>query len=137
MNAFALRDDTSRKWVAEHNQAFFERFGAHLAEQQPPEQTREAPGVVPCAHARTSPRHMRSEADDLLPAIDEALRIGREGGVPVEIFHLKAGGRRNWPAMRSAIEKIGASSSLLTAMIFLLPVIPTMCWVAPEMPKAR
>jgi AcrR family transcriptional regulator len=32
MNAFALRDDRARRWVAEHNQAFFERFGAELAE---------------------------------------------------------------------------------------------------------
>ena len=47
--------------------------------------------------------HMRSEADQLLEAIDEALRIGREGGVPVEIYHLKAGGRRNWPKMAQAI----------------------------------
>ena len=41
--------------------------------------------------------HMRSEGDKLLEAIDEAMRIGREGGVPVEIFHLKASGPRNWP----------------------------------------
>ena len=32
MNAFALRDDRARKWVADHNQAFFERFGRQLAE---------------------------------------------------------------------------------------------------------
>ncbi len=53
--------------------------------------------------------HMRSEADQLLPAIDEAIRIGREGGVPVEIYHLKAGGKRNWPKMREAIAKINAA----------------------------
>ena len=37
---------------------------------------------------------------------------------------------------RSAIEKIGASWSLLMAMMFLAPFMPTMCWVAPEMPHA-
>ena len=37
---------------------------------------------------------------------------------------------------RSEIEKIGASASLLTAMMFLLPFMPTMCCVAPEMPSA-
>ena len=37
---------------------------------------------------------------------------------------------------RSAIEKIGASSSLLMAMMFFEPFMPTMCWVAPEMPAA-
>ncbi len=53
--------------------------------------------------------HMRSEGDQLLPAVDEAIRIGREGGVPVEIYHLKAGGKRNWPKMREAIAKINAA----------------------------
>jgi dihydroorotase/N-acyl-D-amino-acid deacylase len=55
--------------------------------------------------------HMRSEADQLLEAIDEAIRIGREGGVPVEIYHLKAGGRRNWPKMAQAIAKIDSARS--------------------------
>jgi len=50
--------------------------------------------------------HMRSEADRFLEAIDEAMRIGREGGVPVEIFHLKAAGVRNWPKAREAVAKI-------------------------------
>ncbi len=50
--------------------------------------------------------HMRSEGDGLLEAIDEAIAIGRQGGVPVEIYHLKAGGKRNWPKMAQAIAKI-------------------------------
>ncbi len=53
--------------------------------------------------------HMRSEADQLLEAIDEAIRIGREGGVPVEIYHLKAGGLRNWPKAPQAIAKIDSA----------------------------
>jgi dihydroorotase/N-acyl-D-amino-acid deacylase len=53
--------------------------------------------------------HMRSEADQLLEAIDEAIRIGRDGGVPVEIYHLKAAGRRNWPKAASAIAKIDSA----------------------------
>ena len=53
--------------------------------------------------------HMRSEADQLLEAIDEALRIGREGGVPVEIYHFKAGGRRNWAKAALAIAKIDSA----------------------------
>ena len=40
--------------------------------------------------------HMRSEADDIFPALDEAIRIGREAKIPVEIYHLKMAGRRNW-----------------------------------------
>ncbi len=37
--------------------------------------------------------HMRNESDAILPAIDEALRIGREGHIPVEIWHLKTAGK--------------------------------------------
>jgi dihydroorotase/N-acyl-D-amino-acid deacylase len=53
--------------------------------------------------------HMRSEADQFLEAIDEALKIGRAGGVPVEIYHLKAGGQRNWAKVPQAIAKINAA----------------------------
>ena len=37
---------------------------------------------------------------------------------------------------RSAMPKMGASLSLLMAMMFFEPFMPTMCWVAPEMPAA-
>lgn len=53
--------------------------------------------------------HMRSEGNRLLEAIDEALRIGREAGVPVEIYHLKASGVSNWPKMALAIAKIDSA----------------------------
>ena len=53
--------------------------------------------------------HMRSEADKFLEAIDEAIRIGKAGGVPVEIYHLKAGGRRNWHKAALAVARINAA----------------------------
>ncbi len=53
--------------------------------------------------------HMRSEGDRLLEAIDETLRIGREAGVAVEIYHLKASGIPNWPKMNQAIAKIDSA----------------------------
>ena len=53
--------------------------------------------------------HMRSEGNAWLEAIDEAIRIGREGGVPVEIYHLKAGGVRNWPKTALALAKIDSA----------------------------
>lgn len=37
--------------------------------------------------------HMRSEGDSVLPAIHEALRIGREAEIPVQISHFKVGGQ--------------------------------------------
>jgi len=53
--------------------------------------------------------HMRSEADLFLEAIDEAIEIGRLGGVPVEIYHLKAGGQRNWHKTELAIARIDSA----------------------------
>jgi N-acyl-D-amino-acid deacylase len=53
--------------------------------------------------------HMRSEGDKFLEAMDEAIRIGKEAGVPVEIYHLKASGVRNWPKMTLAIAKIDSA----------------------------
>ena len=49
--------------------------------------------------------HMRSEADTYLEAIDEAIEIGTSAGVPVEIYHLKAAGRRNWNKAGAAVAK--------------------------------
>jgi N-acyl-D-amino-acid deacylase len=53
--------------------------------------------------------HMRSEGDYLLEAIDEALEIGRRASLPVEIYHLKAAGKRNWHKMSDAIAHIQAA----------------------------
>jgi N-acyl-D-amino-acid deacylase len=50
--------------------------------------------------------HMRSEADDIIPALDEAIRIGREARIPVEIWHLKAAGKANWGRMSEIIAHI-------------------------------
>jgi N-acyl-D-amino-acid deacylase len=68
--------------------------------------------------------HMRSEGDKFLEAMDEAMRIGREGGVPVEIFHLKASGPRNWPKMPLAIAKIDSARAAgldVQANMYLYP----------------
>jgi N-acyl-D-amino-acid deacylase len=53
--------------------------------------------------------HIRDEADRLLEALDEALEIGRRASVPVEIYHLKASGRANWPKMPEVIRRIDAA----------------------------
>jgi len=53
--------------------------------------------------------HMRNESDSVLDAIDEALRIGREARVPVEIWHLKVAGKNNWGRMPEVVAKINAA----------------------------
>lgn len=50
--------------------------------------------------------HMRSESDEILPALDEAIRIGREAKIPVEIWHLKTAGKRNWGRMGEVVARI-------------------------------
>jgi len=50
--------------------------------------------------------HIRSEADQLLEGMEEALEIGRRANLPVEIYHLKAAGQRNWNKMEAVIEMI-------------------------------
>ena len=50
--------------------------------------------------------HLRSEDDSLFEAMDEAFRIGREGGVPVDIYHLKASERHNWSKAAGMVAKI-------------------------------
>lgn len=50
--------------------------------------------------------HMRSEAGAVLEALDEAIRIGREAKIPVEIWHVKAAGKRNWGRMQEIVTKI-------------------------------
>jgi N-acyl-D-amino-acid deacylase len=50
--------------------------------------------------------HIRSEESGLLRAMDEAARIGKEGGVPVVMYHFKASGRSNWGLAAPAIAKI-------------------------------
>jgi len=53
--------------------------------------------------------HMRNESDSVLEAIDEALRIGREAHLPVEIWHIKVAGKNNWGRMPAVVAKINAA----------------------------
>jgi N-acyl-D-amino-acid deacylase len=53
--------------------------------------------------------HMRNESDSVLDSIDEALRIGREARVPVEIWHIKVAGKNNWGRMPEVVAKINAA----------------------------
>ena len=53
--------------------------------------------------------HMRSEGDGIMAALEEAVRIGREAAIPVEIWHLKTAGKRNWGHMPQVVAKINAA----------------------------
>jgi N-acyl-D-amino-acid deacylase len=55
--------------------------------------------------------HVRSESNDLLPSIDEVIRVARITGVRTELLHLKALGRENWGLMPLAIARIEQARS--------------------------
>jgi N-acyl-D-amino-acid deacylase len=47
--------------------------------------------------------HIRGESSMLLDSINEAIRIGEEAGVGVQVSHVKASGRENWPKIDAAL----------------------------------
>ena len=53
--------------------------------------------------------HMRSEGAGVFAAVDEAVRIGREARIPVEIWHLKAAGKPQWGLMPRIVAKIDSA----------------------------
>jgi N-acyl-D-amino-acid deacylase len=52
---------------------------------------------------------MRSEGDQEFAAIDEAVEIGRQAHIPVEIWHLKVAGKANWGRMQQVVDRIDAA----------------------------
>jgi dihydroorotase/N-acyl-D-amino-acid deacylase len=50
--------------------------------------------------------HMRNEGDGEMAALEETARIAREARIPVEIFHLKTAGVRNWGHMPQVVKFI-------------------------------
>ena len=50
--------------------------------------------------------HIRSEGDDLLVAVDEALEIGRRTEVAVQLSHHKAAGKKNWGKVHRSLDAI-------------------------------
>lgn len=50
--------------------------------------------------------HMRNEGDRVTQAIEEALHIGREANMPVQISHFKLSGQQNWGRSKETIPMI-------------------------------
>jgi N-acyl-D-amino-acid deacylase len=58
------------------------------------------------AHGGSYISHMRSEGNKLQEAVEELIRISKESNIHAEIYHLKAGGKDNWPKMDSVIRRV-------------------------------
>ena len=50
--------------------------------------------------------HMRNESDSVLESIDEAVRVGREAHIPVEIWHFKVAGKANFGHMPELVARV-------------------------------
>jgi dihydroorotase/N-acyl-D-amino-acid deacylase len=86
-------------------------FGVSTSLQYPPAPYAKTPELIALAREASKyggiyATHMRSEADTVLEALDEAIRIGRDARIPVEIWHVKAAGQRNWGRMKEIVAKI-------------------------------
>lgn len=53
--------------------------------------------------------HIRDEDDRMNEAVDELLRIGREGGLPVHISHIKLADRLSWNTTGELLAKLDAA----------------------------
>jgi N-acyl-D-amino-acid deacylase len=53
--------------------------------------------------------HIRGEGATLLDAVAEAIRVGREGRLPVQVSHIKAAGRPHWGRVADALGLIDAA----------------------------
>jgi len=53
--------------------------------------------------------HLRSEGDDLLDAVAEAIDVGRRAEVLVQCSHHKAAGKKNWGKVHQSLELIDAA----------------------------
>lgn len=89
-------------------------FGVATALIYPPNSwTTDAELVETCRviaeHGGVYITHMRSEADAFLEELEETIDLGRQTGCPIEVYHLKAAGRRNWHKMPQALEMISAA----------------------------
>lgn len=64
---------------------------------------------VASAHGALYATHMRDEGPRLIPSFEEALRIGREAKISVQISHHKAGGRFNWGKVKKTLALLEAA----------------------------
>jgi len=55
--------------------------------------------------------HLRSEGAEILGAVNEAIRIGREAGVTIIVSHFKVIGRKAWPHAQKVLELIAYARS--------------------------
>jgi dihydroorotase/N-acyl-D-amino-acid deacylase len=91
-------------------------FGVSYALIYPPDAFVETPELIEVCKVVAQYQgvyitHVRSEAAQLIEGIEEAITIGQQAGLPVEIYHLKAAGRSNWHKMPEVIRIVEAAQA--------------------------
>jgi N-acyl-D-amino-acid deacylase len=61
-------------------------------------------GAVLSAYGKVYTTHIRDEADQLIESVEEAIRVGEQNGIPVQISHHKAIGEKNWGKVRTTLK---------------------------------
>ncbi len=72
--------------------------------------------------------HVRNESDRLVPALEEAIAIGEQARIPVEVWHFKSAGRPNWGRIAAGIAVIDAARARgvdITADMYPYPASST------------
>ena len=64
---------------------------------------------VAARHRGLYASHIRGEGATLLDAVAEAIRVGRDADVPVQLSHIKAAGRPNWGNVPKALALVDAA----------------------------
>jgi N-acyl-D-aspartate/D-glutamate deacylase len=80
--------------------------GASLSPAMPTTDELIALAKVAASYGGIYAEHMRDQGAHILDGIHEAVTIGQQAHIPVEIFHLKAAGRPNFGTMGKALEAI-------------------------------
>ena len=80
--------------------------------------------------------HIRGEGENLIPALEEAVQIGRRTGTKVRISHLKASWPGNWPKMDRALEILEqAREEGLSIMADAYPYTAGSTWLKSVLPQ--
>jgi len=80
--------------------------------------------------------HMRDYKFKVVEAVEEALRVGREAGVPVQISHMQVVGQKNWPKLDTAIEAIEkAAEEGIDVCMDAYPYLAGSCSLLQFLPK--
>jgi N-acyl-D-amino-acid deacylase len=100
--------------------------------------TAELAALAAAARDARAPRyasHLRSEGDDLIAAVEEAIEIGRRAEVAVQFSHHKASGKKNWGKVHRSLELIDAArASGLDAYCDVYPYVASWTSLATILP---